>query len=47
MTILDQHIDMALEVPNGIQKLRELILTRAIPYPKRIFHFFHAWVKWF
>lgn len=30
MIILDQHIDMALEVPNGIQKLRELILTLAM-----------------
>jgi type I restriction enzyme S subunit len=30
MNILDHHINMALEIPDGIQKLRELILTLAM-----------------
>ena len=28
MTLLEQHFDMALETTDGIQKLRELILTQ-------------------
>lgn len=30
MALLEQHFDMAIETPDGIKKLRELILTLAM-----------------